>query len=63
MMSRCLTLAALLGLSLFASLRPVYAIGQTRYILDKAAPGAFPIVQAKTAAAIYVDPEIGRAHV
>src|ERR1017187_10270341 len=62
---RRLTLAAMLGLCFCASLRPAYAIGQTRYILEKPAPGAFPIVQAKTAAAIYVDsadwPGVARA--
>jgi hypothetical protein len=55
-MRRRLPLAALLGLCLFASPRTAHAIGQTRYIIEKPAPGAFPIVQAKTAAAIYVDP-------
>jgi hypothetical protein len=55
-MQRSLPLAALLGLCIFAPLRTAHAIGQTRYILDKPAPGAFPMVQAKTAAAILVDP-------
>src|ERR1035438_3700288 len=62
---RRVPLAALLGICLFASLRNAHAIGQTRYILEKPAPGAFPIVQAKTAAAIYVDaadwPGVARA--
>ena len=60
-----LTVAAMLGLCFCASLRPAHAIGQTRYILEKPAPGAFPMVQAKTAAAIYVDsadwPGVARA--
>ena len=51
-LQRRLRLALLLGLCLFVPLRSAHAIGQTRYILDKPAPGAFPIVQAKTAAAI-----------
>jgi len=55
-MRRRLPLAVLLGLCLLAPLRTAHAIGQTRYILEKSAPGAFPMVQAKTAAAIYVDP-------
>jgi hypothetical protein len=41
------------------------AIGQTRYILDRPAAGAFPIVRSGTAAPIYVDsadwPGIARA--
>ncbi|HEX3748790.1 MAG TPA: glycosyl hydrolase 115 family protein [Bryobacteraceae bacterium] len=43
------------------------ALGQTPYILTRPAPGAFSIVQAKTAAAIYVDsadwPGVARAAV
>jgi hypothetical protein len=35
---------------------PASAIGQAPYILTKAAPGAFPIVEGKTAAAVCVDP-------
>src|SRR5579862_6724083 len=31
------------------------ALGQPHYILDKMAPGAFPIVQSGRAAALYVD--------
>jgi hypothetical protein len=49
-------IAALLGLCLCAPIRTAHAVGQTRYILEKRAPGAFPIVQARAAAAIYVDP-------
>jgi len=41
------------------------AVGQTPYILTKPAPGAFPIVEGKTAAAIHVDsadwPGVARA--
>ncbi len=55
-MQRGLLLAAVLGSCLFGPLRTAYGIGQTRYILEKPARGAFPMVQAKTAAAIYVDP-------
>src|SRR5271165_3600345 len=44
---------------------PAVAIGQTRYILDKADPGAFAMVQANAAAAIYIDsadwPGVARA--
>jgi hypothetical protein len=58
-------IAALLGLCLCAPIRTAHAIGQARYILDKTAPGAFPMVQSKTAAAIYVDsadwPGVARA--
>ncbi|HUI58402.1 MAG TPA: glycosyl hydrolase 115 family protein [Bryobacteraceae bacterium] len=32
-----------------------HAVGQARYILEKGTSGAFPIVQSKTASAIYVD--------
>jgi len=64
-MRRRLTLAALLGLCIFAPLRTALAIGQPRYILDKPAPGAFPMVQARAAAPIYVDsadwPGVARA--
>jgi hypothetical protein len=64
-MRRRLLLAALLGLCLCTPLRTAHAIGQPRYILQEPAPGAFPIVQAKTAAAIYVDaadwPGVARA--
>ena len=41
------------------------AIGQTRYVFDQPAAGAFPIVEARTAASIYVDsadwPGVARA--
>ena len=41
------------------------AIGQTPYLLTKAVPGAFPIVEGKTAASIYIDaadwPGVARA--
>lgn len=54
-----------LGLFLLSAPRHADAIGQARYILDKTAPGAFPMVQSKTAAAIYVDsadwPGVARA--
>lgn len=54
-----------LGLSLLSIPRSASAIGQPPYILDKPAAGAFPIVAAKTAAAIYVDsadwPGVARA--
>ena len=57
-MKRCLVLLALLAPNAFA-------IGQQRYILDRPAPGAFPIVQSKAAAPIYVDtgdwPGVARA--
>ena len=60
-----LGIAALLGLSLCAPVRTAHAIGQARYILQKPAPGAFPMVQAGVAAAIYVDsadwPGVARA--
>ncbi|MEO8593474.1 MAG: glycosyl hydrolase 115 family protein [Candidatus Solibacter sp.] len=32
-----------------------FALGQARYVLNTGAPGSFPLVQNKTAAAIYVD--------
>jgi hypothetical protein len=54
-----------LGLSLLLIPRPALALGQPSYVLTKAAPGAFPIVAGKTAAAIYVDsadwPGVARA--
>jgi hypothetical protein len=57
--------AFVLGLSLLAIPHTARALGQTPYILTKAAPGAFPIVEGKTAAAIYVDtadwPGVARA--
>jgi hypothetical protein len=53
-------------IALFALLAPnAHALGQARYILDRPAAGAFPIVQSKAAAAIYVDsadwPGVARA--
>jgi hypothetical protein len=44
---------AALSLPLFAAC--AFAIGQPRYVSTAAAPGNFPIVQGKSAAAIYVD--------
>jgi hypothetical protein len=50
---------------LFLCAGPASAIGQVPYILTKAAPGAFPIVEGKTAASIQVDaadwPGVARA--
>ena len=47
------------------SVPSAWAIGQTRYVLERNAPGAFPIVQSKTAAPIYADaadwPGVARA--
>src|ERR1017187_5814826 len=54
-----------LGLVAILMPRAAHAIGQTRYILHRAEPGAFPVVQGKTAAAIYTDaadwPGVARA--
>jgi hypothetical protein len=54
-----------LGLVAILMPRAAHGIGQTRYILHRAAPGAFPVVQGKTAAAIYTDsadwPGVSRA--
>lgn len=54
-----------LALLLFLAPIPAGAIGQTRYVLDRPAAGAFPIVHAGTAATIYVDsadwPGVARA--
>ena len=47
--------AFVLGLSLLAIPHGAHALGQTPYILNKPAAGAFPIVDGKTAAAIYID--------
>ena len=41
---------------LLATPRAAEAIGQNRYILDRAASGAFTLVRNKAAAPIYVDP-------
>ena len=43
------------GLCLFAAAQVGHAIGQARYIVEHGGNGAFPIVQSKNAAAIYVD--------
>jgi len=57
--------AFVLGLSLLAIPHGAHALGQTPYILHKPAAGAFPIVDGKTAAVIYVDaadwPGVARA--
>src|ERR1035441_1621425 len=54
-----------LGLVAILMPRAAHAIGQTRYILHRAEPGAFPVVQGKTAATIYTDaadwPGVARA--
>jgi hypothetical protein len=54
-----------LGLVAILMPRAAHAIGQTRYILHRAEPGAFPVAQGKTAAAIYTDaadwPGVARA--
>src|ERR1017187_10537799 len=57
--------ALFLGLLILSAPRHASAIGQAHYIIEKTAPGAFPMVQAKTASAIYVDsadwPGVARA--
>ena len=45
----------LLCIFAFSTARRADALGQTRYILDKSAPGAFPMVAAGHATAIFVD--------
>jgi hypothetical protein len=57
--------ALVFGLALAAIPRPAHALGQPRYIVETGGAGAFPMVQGKTAAAIYVDsadwPGVARA--
>jgi hypothetical protein len=54
-----------LGLVAILMPRAAHGIGQTPYILHRAVPGAFPVVQGKSAAAIYTDsadwPRVARA--
>ena len=54
-----------LGLVAILMPRAAHGIGQTPYILHRAVPGAFPVVQGKSAAAIYTDsadwPGVARA--
>jgi hypothetical protein len=47
--------ALVTGLCFFVTVRTGQAIGQPKYVQETRSQGAFPIVTAKTAAAIYVD--------
>jgi len=52
----CLIALFLILTGISGFINTAYAVGQTRYILDAAEEGSFPIVQSGKAAPIYVDP-------